>query len=257
MDWIKQLDWYNLVGIYDVLLDIRQEKQLSHSNIQIPILKNPVLFQELFPADSIPMRDRYCALRWKVILLLKEKGVINDYVLVQIGGHRWNNNVQVDVDHEKFDQFFKKIETEYKHREKTREQDEEKSLDFWDYFHPKIIEISKSRYESGHYADAVEAVFKEINNLIKEVVKKKTGQEYDGADLMNKAFSLTSPIIILDDLDTETGKNIQKGYMQMFAGAMIGIRNPKAHHNLKIDYKRAIHFLFFASLLLFKLDERK
>jgi len=34
------------------------------------------------------------------------------------------------------------------------------------------------------------------------------------------------------------GRNIQRGYMQIFAGAMIGIRNPKAHKNITIGRER-------------------
>jgi len=60
----------------------------------------------------------------------------------------------------------------------------------------------------------------------------------------------------LSDLSTQTGKDIQKGYMQIFSGAMTGIRNPKVHDNIEIDDKRAIHFLFLASLLIEKVDER-
>lgn len=74
---------------------------------------------------------------------------------------------------------------------------------------------------------------------------------------MNRAFSLKNPYITLDDLSTETGKNIQLGYLQIFAGSIIGIRNPKAHHNIAINSKRAIHLLYLASLLLYKIDERK
>ena len=128
---------------------------------------------------------------------------------------------------------------------------------FWDLLHTKIVEISKNRFETKEFADSVEAAFKEINNTVKLIVKQKTGQEYDGADLMNKAFSLQNPIIALDDLSTETGKNIQKGFMQIFSGSMTGIRNPKTHKNITIDGQRAIHFLFLASLLMFKIDEKK
>jgi hypothetical protein len=45
--------------------------------------------------------------------------------------------------------------------------------------------------------------------------------------------------------------------MQLFAGSMIGIRNPKAHENVVIDKNRAIHFLFLSSLLMYKIDESK
>lgn len=91
--------------------------------------------------------------------------------------------------------------------------------------------------------------------MVKVYVKAKTGQELDGAPLMNHAFSVDRPIIILDNLGTDTGRNIQKGYMQIFAGSMTGIRNPKAHANLTIEEARAIHFIFLASLLMYKLDE--
>lgn len=90
---------------------------------------------------------------------------------------------------------------------------------------------------------------------MKVIVKQRNGKEYDGAPLMYKAFSFKKPIIKLGDLTTEIGQNIQKGYMQIFAGSITGIRKPKAHENITIDSKRAIHFLFLASLLMFKIDE--
>ncbi len=129
------------------------------------------------------------------------------------------------------------------------------SYDFWGIIHTNIATIAKRKFEDGHYADAVESAFKEINKRVKEIVKTKIGKELDGADLMFKAFSINSPIILLDDLSSETGKSIQNGYMYIFAGAMTGIRNPKAHDNLIISRERAIHFIFLASLLMYKLDE--
>lgn len=56
-------------------------------------------------------------------------------------------------------------------------------------------------------------------------------------------------------MNTETGKNIQKGYMQMFAGAMSALRNPKAHENIKLDEDEAKRRLIYASMLMYKLDE--
>lgn len=128
---------------------------------------------------------------------------------------------------------------------------------FWNMIHPSVVSISKKKFEDGHFADSVESAFKEVNNLVKQIVKNKTGEELDGAVLMNKAFSPKNPIVILDDLSSDTGRNIQLGYMQIFTGAMTGIRNPKAHNNLTITPDRAIHFLFLASLLMFKIDEAK
>jgi len=128
-------------------------------------------------------------------------------------------------------------------------------LDFWGMIHKDIIRVAKDKFKDGYYADAVESAFKEINKHIKKIVRDKTGEELDGANLMYKALSERNPIIVLDDLSSETGRNIQKGYMQIFAGAMTGIRNPKAHENITISKDRATHFIFLASLLMYKLHE--
>ncbi len=127
---------------------------------------------------------------------------------------------------------------------------------FWADIHAKITNISKSRFESTHYADAVESAFKEVNTCVKDIVRKKTGKELDGAQLMKTAFSPNNPLIVLDDLSTESGRNIQQGDMEIFAGAMMGIRNPKAHDNLNITDKKAKHFIYLASLLMQKIDEK-
>jgi uncharacterized protein (TIGR02391 family) len=128
--------------------------------------------------------------------------------------------------------------------------------DFWSRLHPSVVRASRSRFETSHYADAVESAFKDLNSKIKEHVRKATGQEFDGADLMNRAFSPNTPIVRLADLSTKDGENIQKGYLQIFSGAMTGIRNPKAHSNVTIDANRAIHHLHLASLLHQIFDHR-
>lgn len=126
----------------------------------------------------------------------------------------------------------------------------------WDLLHPSVVALAKPRFEAGHYADAVEAVLKELNSVVKQLHKTATNEELDGAPLMRKALTPNRPTITLDDLATETGRNIQQGHMDLFAGAMIGVRNPKAHGNVVIAPERAIHHFFLASLLFHKLDER-
>lgn len=125
----------------------------------------------------------------------------------------------------------------------------------WNLLHPEITKIARPRFDATHYADSVEAALKEVNEVVKRIVQKATGQELDGSALMQRALSLDKPIITLADLSTENGRNIQKGYIQIFSGAITGIRNPKAHKNITIDKNRAIHLLFLASLLMFKVTE--
>jgi uncharacterized protein (TIGR02391 family) len=76
--------------------------------------------------------------------------------------------------------------------------------------------------------------------------------ELDGAELMHKAFSPNNPVFVLADQSSESGKNIQQGFMELFAGSMIGIRNPHAHENLSLDPDEAKHFLYLATLLMKK-----
>jgi uncharacterized protein (TIGR02391 family) len=127
---------------------------------------------------------------------------------------------------------------------------------FWQFVHPRICALARPRFEAGFFGDAVEASFKEINDAIKRIVRDLDGREIDGANLMNTAFSPQNPIIRLTNLTTDTDKNIQQGYMQIMAGAMIGIRNPKAHGNLNPDSTNALHLICLASLLMHKIDER-
>lgn len=127
---------------------------------------------------------------------------------------------------------------------------------FWQLVHPRIKTLAEPRFEAGFFGDAVEASFKEVNDAIKMIFKDRTGKEADGAGLMTTAFSPGNPVIQLNALATETERNIQQGYMQIFAGAMTGIRNPKAHGNLNPDSRKALHLIALASLLMYKVDER-
>lgn len=72
---------------------------------------------------------------------------------------------------------------------------------------------------------------------------------------MNTIFSPGNPVLRFEDISTQSGKDVQAGYMQIFAGAMQGIRNPKAHENLYIQKDAAIKRLILASLLMDKVDE--
>lgn len=99
------------------------------------------------------------------------------------------------------------------------------------------------------------AALKEVNSRIKKLYKKYRGEEKDGQDLMHKAFTVSNPLLIFEGMDTESGRNVQEGYMQIFAGAMQGIRNPKAHENMSISREDAVKRLVLASLLMDKIDE--
>ena len=129
--------------------------------------------------------------------------------------------------------------------------------DIWQIMHPEIIHISKSRFESGFYADAVVSAFKEINVRVRELYKQKSGQDKDGASLMLSAFSVNNSVLEFKSSSEFSDNDIQEGYMHMFAGALKAIRNPKSHENETISKEDALRKLAFASMLMYKLDTVK
>lgn len=126
---------------------------------------------------------------------------------------------------------------------------------FEEHLHPLIEKVSLDKFGNQHYADSVETAFKEINSRLKRICRKLGHPEVDGTSLMNFIFSEHNPILKFEDTSTTSGRDVQKGYMQIFAGAMQGIRNPKAHENMSITREAAIKRLIFASLLMDKIDE--
>ncbi|MDD4519671.1 MAG: TIGR02391 family protein [Alphaproteobacteria bacterium] len=81
-------------------------------------------------------------------------------------------------------------------------------------------------------------------------------EEKDGSSLMGATiFSLNNLLLKFENKTIETSKSIEDGYMQIFAGAMTAIRNPKAYENQTIPKEAAIKRLIFASLLMDKIDK--
>ena len=120
--------------------------------------------------------------------------------------------------------------------------------------HPRIRKQCESLFISRHYSEAIFEGYK----LLGKAVRDKSGLTDDGKSLMSEAFSLRNPVVMLNNLQTETDRNEQEGFMYLFMGAMQGIRNPEAHEirDLK-DPVIALEYLALSSLLLRKLDEGK
>lgn len=118
--------------------------------------------------------------------------------------------------------------------------------------HPKIIEHALPKYQDGHLRNAV------LDSVIAvfDLIRQKTSLSEDGDKLIGKAFSLTKPYLILSEIESESGRNDQGGFMQIFKGVYQGIRNPKAH-SLSNDLTEieAAQYLVLASLLARRVEE--
>lgn len=127
-------------------------------------------------------------------------------------------------------------------------------LGFVEMLHPGIVEHALPLYSAGHLREAV-------NNgitFVFDMIRQRTQLDLDGKQLVGQVFGMERPRLIFSTLDTDSGRNDQKGFMQIFEGAYMGIRNPKAHslaHDL--DKRKAAEYLVFASLLARRVEEAK
>jgi uncharacterized protein (TIGR02391 family) len=84
---------------------------------------------------------------------------------------------------------------------------------------------TRSRFVSEHYADAVEAAVKALN----ESVRERSGSTEDGDSLMTSVFSEKKPKLRLNRLRTDSERSEQRGHMMMCQGVVAAWRNPRAH----------------------------
>lgn len=129
--------------------------------------------------------------------------------------------------------------------------------DWCHLIHPRIAQVSKKLYLDGSYANAACDAFIEVNDRVKRLFQAiKPGEKVPDDDAaMKTVFSANAPLIEFCDRSTDSGANMQKGFMEMLAGAMSALRNPKAHANIIIDHEDAMRRLIFASMLMYKIDE--
>ncbi len=91
---------------------------------------------------------------------------------------------------------------------------------------PDLVAFCRQLFADGHYSMAVLQAFMHVN----DTVKQKSGMaDKDGSALMKAALSVNSPSLSLNAGQSDSDRNQQLGYMEIFSGVMTGIRNPRAH----------------------------
>lgn len=137
-------------------------------------------------------------------------------------------------------------------------EEQHQAVDPWSYIHPLIQRSSKKLYEDGHFANAAEDAFIEINDRVKHLFAIiKPGEKVpDGDKVMTTVFSANSPLVEFCDRNTQSGQNKQKGYMEMLSGAISALRNPKAHSNSEVlSAEESYRRLATASMLMYAIDD--
>lgn len=119
--------------------------------------------------------------------------------------------------------------------------------------HPEIERQVGQLFRDGHYAEAIEKSVKVLNNL----VRLRSDEALDGTALMQKVFSPKNPILKFNSLADQSDVDEQQGFMFLFSGAVMGLRNPRAHKIIQDDPERALEFIAFVSLLAKLLDSAR
>lgn len=92
---------------------------------------------------------------------------------------------------------------------------------------PELWKNIQTQYENRDFTKAILNAIFYLSNLIQE----KTGLESDGASLIGQAFGGKSPLLKVNQLQTESEINIQRGVDQILRGIYQAIRNPRSHEN--------------------------
>jgi len=91
--------------------------------------------------------------------------------------------------------------------------------------HSEIFNYCEAELLEENYFHAVLEAVKRIADRVRML----SGLTADGAELVNKAFSVRAPILAINNLSTETELSEQKGFCNILVGIFGAIRNPTAH----------------------------
>ncbi|HEU4321719.1 MAG TPA: TIGR02391 family protein [Roseiflexaceae bacterium] len=112
--------------------------------------------------------------------------------------------------------------------------------------HPTVRRIAAPLMAGGHHSEAILKVCIALNLA----VQAATGTNLDGSALMQQAFSPKAPLLRLGQTEAE-----QQGWMHLYTGLIMALRNPRAHRHVDdTDEAATIEWLMFASALFRALD---
>lgn len=103
------------------------------------------------------------------------------------------------------------------------------------------------------------AVF-ETTKSVADKIRKLSGLTTDGGELIEKAFAISQPILIINELQTETEKSEHKGFANLLKGFFGMFRNTTAHApriHWEIKEEDALDIMSLASLCHRRLDQAK
>jgi hypothetical protein len=126
--------------------------------------------------------------------------------------------------------------------------------------HRWIWEAARSLWQSGHFAEAVEAAAKKLNA---ETQNKLGRRDVSETDLFNQAFSDDPPLAgkprlrLGDDDDGKTSRSVRRGIRAFAEGCFAAIRNPAAHDGAELSETAALEQLAALSIVARWVEEAR
>ncbi|OYX23814.1 MAG: TIGR02391 family protein [Flavobacteriales bacterium 32-35-8] len=120
--------------------------------------------------------------------------------------------------------------------------------------HQKIFQYCNSELLAENY---FHTVFEAVKSIAEDI-RKRTGLNSDGGELVDIAFSIRNPLIKINDLSNETKESEQKGFSNLIKGVFGMFRNTTAHTPKiiwEIKEDDALDILSTISLIHRKLDQ--
>jgi uncharacterized protein (TIGR02391 family) len=117
--------------------------------------------------------------------------------------------------------------------------------------HLMVRSAAGDLFADGHYESAVSEAFKSLEVRVRTI----TGIQKQGVALMGDAFRIAGLVLDVAGHEGRSGEDEREGFLHIFRGSMLGIRNPGAHELFKPgDPQQALEYLGFASLLHRRID---
>jgi uncharacterized protein (TIGR02391 family) len=119
--------------------------------------------------------------------------------------------------------------------------------------HPDVLKFCRAELLEDNY---FHAVF-EATKSVAEKIRQRTGLTGDGADIVDAAFGLSTSLLAINSLRTDTEKSEQKGFANLLRGMFGTFRNVTGHAAKimwLIDEQDALDLLSLVSYMHRRLD---
>jgi uncharacterized protein (TIGR02391 family) len=120
-----------------------------------------------------------------------------------------------------------------------------------DGLHPLVRDACAQLFAGKHLRQGVlEAVL-----VLRDLVRERSGlTDSDDSKLMGKALGGNNPKIVIADLSTETGRNIQRGTSHLAQGVVARVRNVLAHESVELEPVEAMEMVGLVSRVVRDVD---